>query len=1164
MENEIALQIRDVSERYGIDFLINGKVTHEEITAVDKVSFTVKKGECVAMLGANGAGKSTILKLIAGIIKPDAGDVRVEGRVASILDLGAGFDPQLTGRENIFLLAKFYGIAREEIQPKMDQVIAFSGIGKFIDAPLKCYSSGMYVRLAFSLAIHVEPDIILIDDCLAVGDEAFQKKCIEKIFELKNQGKTIIFVTHDAHLVSVLARRGIFVKDGRILHDGPIERAIVCYTQMVGDINGIGILNKDNLSVIFNNGKIYINWRNAPLSKGFGGFAVIRTGQGELFSKDLSWRVELEGMDSLMARATDAEAKVIQAWSLKLAEDNCIDWQIDTAAGAQEKEYFSRINLMLNERFTHWSTLGKEGVFPSQYPSVREWQVLDAQEPDTDGGGIISCRSESPDEAALPGVVLESAKKDDFLVARALITGPEQSARVLSLEAMPATKGNRFSGRIRLFENNQELASYLSFRKAKFIQEHTIQKLGTKLFFDRGRLRLFYKESELTKANCFFGALYAKDRWFSSFDAAWSFKKQDEQTILVSAYWPELKARHAWQVSLVDQFRISWKVVLETEDDLEVLSCRNGIYLSTGYKDWFSSYEEGVFPGEFQWQDMVLENPLRKSVGVKKSGLYPGVALETRESGVNNTVAIQNSDSHYQSRIIYAAAVLPRAVEGFNCPAGRREIFSGVIQLYPSAELVEKYLEVSQKEKLDKELSLQARAIETHTIQKGPIKIIFDAASLRIFYNELEISEGRGIRSVFDVHKINKQLNSDFALWQVDKVSLNRMKCVLRWVDIASISQEWDISIEDNRIDLLLTMTSYDNTDIFNERTGLLLSRNYKQWVTASGEEGEVNYDFSERSKGVALKNNKAGRMHVREFIQQGTVYPAASFSSFLDRQEQVVSLTVDKDNGLGLYFFKVKPREAASKTPGTYVYFKGSVIFKEPEPADKDPEDHLSGHIINLPGLKALDLRFDNGAIKLFWGKKEITKGLGFYTSFCCAGLWHDSSQAIWKKNKICAQSLEVTGTWAWIPVIQSWRIKTEGKKIILDIETEVYREFYLESEEVNLFLTDEYRKWFAGKRRGPFYNEFSQSDLFRFRIWISRVADERMGVEARLFRLPAVSLRPQSIARDAYLVIENANILRDKGRLIQYMRLPDREQALIRPCHYNSFKGVIEVGRI
>lgn len=281
MSLENAVTFNNVSESYGVDFVINGRVRHEEILAVNKAGFIIKKGESVALLGANGAGKSTILKLIAGILKPDSGQIGIHGRVACLLDLGAGFDPNVTGRANIYLLAQLYGIPQDQIQPKIERIIEFSGIGKFIDAPLKCYSAGMYVRLAFSLAIHVDPDILLIDDCLVVGDESYQKRCIEKIFELKQAGKTIIFVTHDSHLAAMLANRGIFLKDGRILHDGSIEKAFVYYTQMIGDMNGIAVLDKSDLSVIFNNGKLYLNWKNTPLSKSFGGYTTMQTPGGK-------------------------------------------------------------------------------------------------------------------------------------------------------------------------------------------------------------------------------------------------------------------------------------------------------------------------------------------------------------------------------------------------------------------------------------------------------------------------------------------------------------------------------------------------------------------------------------------------------------------------------------------------------------------------------------------------------------------------------------------------------------------------------------------------------------------------------------------------------------------------------------------------------------------
>jgi len=187
-----------------------------EFWALKDITFRVRKGECVGLYGPNGAGKSTILKLIARVTYPTKGTVTVKGRVAPLIEIGAGFHPDLTGRENIYINGAILGMRIKEIKQKIPQIVEFSELGEFIDMPVKKYSSGMYLRLGFAVAIHSEADIFLIDEILAVGDEAFQKKCLEKIEELKRRSKTILFVTHNRRLMEKIANRTIFLKKGEM------------------------------------------------------------------------------------------------------------------------------------------------------------------------------------------------------------------------------------------------------------------------------------------------------------------------------------------------------------------------------------------------------------------------------------------------------------------------------------------------------------------------------------------------------------------------------------------------------------------------------------------------------------------------------------------------------------------------------------------------------------------------------------------------------------------------------------------------------------------------------------------------------------------------------------------------------------------------------------
>jgi len=220
-----------LSETIG-QFFNAQRATHNAqniIRALDNVSFSVSKGETLGVIGPNGAGKSTILKLISNVTVPDSGSVTATGRIGALIELGAGLHPELTGQENIFLYGAILGMKKQEVEEKFDDIVAFAEIEEFLDMPIKRYSSGMYARLGFAVAVNMNPDILLIDEVLAVGDENFQKKCFAKMNQIKNSGKIIIFVSHNLSWINKLCGRAIFLQDGKIQFDGPPRETINHY-----------------------------------------------------------------------------------------------------------------------------------------------------------------------------------------------------------------------------------------------------------------------------------------------------------------------------------------------------------------------------------------------------------------------------------------------------------------------------------------------------------------------------------------------------------------------------------------------------------------------------------------------------------------------------------------------------------------------------------------------------------------------------------------------------------------------------------------------------------------------------------------------------------------------------------------------------------------------
>jgi ABC-type polysaccharide/polyol phosphate transport system ATPase subunit len=224
----IDLSCRRVSKRYCIR---NTAAHGATFWALRDITFQVQHGEALGVIGPNGAGKSTLLKLLAGITSPTEGEIAYRGRLAALIEVGSGFHPDLTGRENVFLSGAILGMKRAEIARKFDRIVDFAGVSGFIDTPVKWYSSGMYVRLGFAVAAHLDPDILLIDEVLAVGDATFQEQCLERIRELRRAGTTAVFISHDLTAVAQLCDRALLIQSGRIARTGPPAEVIADYRQ---------------------------------------------------------------------------------------------------------------------------------------------------------------------------------------------------------------------------------------------------------------------------------------------------------------------------------------------------------------------------------------------------------------------------------------------------------------------------------------------------------------------------------------------------------------------------------------------------------------------------------------------------------------------------------------------------------------------------------------------------------------------------------------------------------------------------------------------------------------------------------------------------------------------------------------------------------------------
>lgn len=398
---------RDLRGKGGLRDWIRGE-KEGKFCALRDISLNVEAGESLGIIGRNGSGKSTLLSIIAGVTLPTNGSVVVRGRVASLLELGAGFSPVLTGRENIYLNAGLLGMRHAQVNEVYDEVVRFSGIADFIDQPVETYSSGMYVRIGFSVAAFVNPDIFLADEVLAVGDEEFQRKCRRKIGELREQGKTIVFVSHDLSMVNTLCERVVLLDNGEMIQRDTAQKTITYYLRQVGREKGVHTFSSGVEEAIHCDGRVSLfhNQEEISVAKGF--HMVLTTLGQEHNSNAAEWEVVEKTETGCRVTGSMARLPLQLVWDLSF-DSGRLTWRIAMVCEREFQVNIISLRFLLPVSYKRWIYGDLTGDFPGIEPSDMTWTVLVAPESKATETAIL------PDPgAAVPPLMFKLKKINPF------------------------------------------------------------------------------------------------------------------------------------------------------------------------------------------------------------------------------------------------------------------------------------------------------------------------------------------------------------------------------------------------------------------------------------------------------------------------------------------------------------------------------------------------------------------------------------------------------------------------------------------------------------------------------------------------------------------------------------------------------------------------------
>ncbi|MFH1460389.1 MAG: ABC transporter ATP-binding protein [Candidatus Omnitrophota bacterium] len=998
------------------------KSLNQTILALDDINFSVQQGETVGIIGENGSGKTTILRIISKITTPSQGYVKTEGKIAGILELGAGIHPELTGRENIYLDAALFGMSKSEIDKAYKDIVEFSELGNFIDAQVKTYSQGMLLRLGFSVAVHVNPDIFLIDDSMGVGDEEFQRKCLKKISELKKLGKTIIIVSHDLSTLSSVCQRGILIKNGKIVRDDLIHKTIVRYIESIGAKNCVASLDQDRLSIIFNQGKLIVLWEGIPLTKNFGGYVALEILGQWLMSWQANWQVSQTDADYFEVIGNWDKYAIELTIKIKLISESHFKWSCNIKIPKVVKAQKAAVSLMVTGEYNYYFKDGQKIRISGKSKINNQWKDLYRTDEKNAQLALISENSGND----LPVVLSCFSSQNNKGYSLIQSTDSDLDSRVVQMhfklsEHLIAAECDKY---VVDCDADIELINRKEFKQTQELQQdmRTLKNKNLKLELKEDKFHIFYKKYELTQNDALSFGFFFGEYYFNLFKGQWQLKKITPHLLNLSADFKELGVGLKLKISLTPD-QIEWELTAEKTIKKDLNSLNMNLFLNSKYETFLGADKEDKFILATEFNEQIKSVDTRLGIlGVRsQDNNYPDLIIEDKSKA---QLYLENASFDINARILKQKIL-------------SQDKLSGKILLFVTAQQRENFLEQKKNQE-----NL------TNRITFENLQVKADDKKITIINNGKEITPGDGLNSAIF---LNQRWYESTPIIKEVKKNNNQFKILIKR-QIPAIDEIWRISLNKGQISWQADLIAHEVLPEFQYKAGFWVPDIFNQW---SDEFNTNNFNDILKTHQAVFNNNSINKLLI--ITAENNELPCFLFE-ILGRVQPLAKVMQNREDENNLQFaFKIK-----AELEKVCTVFEANIKLESKENFLnylKKYRDTQFGILISenqkfLVSPQKIGLVYAN--VELL-----VNNGLCLFLDTNLGRI--ETKNAAWVIQRMTDKRIQVTLKWQDLPLSVKWFFTLKENKIQWDIIFVLTGQLQIEDLTVDLQLTDFYNYLFT-----------------------------------------------------------------------------------------------------